>query len=42
VILKYEWEKTLCHKGIVACGEESNRFWNDDLAFAPFPPGRQR
>jgi hypothetical protein len=42
VILKYEWEETLCHKGIIDCGEEKNRFWSDDLAFAPFPPGQQR
>ena len=42
IILKYEWQETLCHKGIIDCGEEKNRFWNDDLAFAPFPPGRQR
>ncbi len=42
VILKYEWQETLCRKGIIDCGEEKNRFWNDDLAFAPFPPGGQR
>lgn len=40
VILKYEWQETLCAKGVIDCGEEKNRFWNDDLAFAPFPPGR--
>jgi hypothetical protein len=42
VFLKYEWQETLCSKGIVDCGEEKNRFWKDDLAFAPFPPGRGR
>ena len=41
VILKYEWEETLCHKGIIECDGEKNRFWKDDLAFAQFPPGRR-
>jgi hypothetical protein len=39
IFLKYEWQETLCRKGVIDCGEK-NRFWNDDLAFAPFPPGR--
>jgi len=42
VFLKYEWQETLCKKGVIDCGAEKNRFWNDDLAFAPFPPGRIR
>jgi hypothetical protein len=41
VFLKYEWQETLCAKGVIDC-DERNRFWNDDLAFAPFPPGRAR
>lgn len=39
IFLKYEWQETLCRKGVIDCGEK-NRFWNDDLAFAPFPPRR--
>jgi hypothetical protein len=39
VFLKYEWAEALCRKGIIQCDPERNRFWNDDLAFAPFPPG---
>jgi hypothetical protein len=42
VFLKYEWQETLCKKRVIDCGEEKNRFWNDDLAFAPFPPPRNR
>ncbi|HZF15575.1 MAG TPA: hypothetical protein VE046_06500 [Steroidobacteraceae bacterium] len=41
VFLKYEWRETLCQKNVIDCGEK-NRFWNDDLAFAPFPPARNR
>ena len=40
VFLKYEWAETLCRKGVIECDSERNRFWNDDLAFAPFPPRR--
>jgi hypothetical protein len=42
VFLKYEWRETLCRKGIARCdrGRERNRFWDDDLAFAPHPPRR--
>ena len=43
VFLKYEWRETLCSKGIARCGRqgrERNRFWDDDLAFAPYPPGK--
>jgi hypothetical protein len=40
IFLKYEWQETLCRKGIVDCDDEKNRFWKDDLAFAPFPPER--
>lgn len=39
VFLKYEWQETLCQKGVIDCGEK-NRFWSDDFAFAPFPPRR--
>jgi hypothetical protein len=38
VFLKYEWRETLCSRGIARCGRERNRFWDDDLAFAPHPP----
>lgn len=41
VFLKYEWRETLCRKNVIDCGEQ-NRFWNDDLAFAPVPPPRNR
>jgi hypothetical protein len=40
VFLKYEWAETLCRKGVIDCGAERNRFWDGDLAFAPFPPRR--
>jgi hypothetical protein len=42
VFLKYEWRETLCRKGVARCerGRDRNRFWDDDLAFAPFPPRR--
>ncbi|MGH8261870.1 MAG: hypothetical protein ACRETU_09295 [Steroidobacterales bacterium] len=39
IFLKYEWQESLCRKGVIDCGEK-NRLWNDDFAFAPFPPGR--
>jgi hypothetical protein len=39
VFLKYEWRDTLCRKRIVDCASERNRFWDEDLAFAPYPPG---
>jgi hypothetical protein len=38
VFLKYEWRETLCTKRIVDCRREPNRFWDEDLAFAPYPP----
>ncbi len=37
-LVKYEWRKTLCMKGILRCGVETgNRLW-DDNGYAPFPP----
>ena len=36
IVLKYEWRSELCRKGIIACGPK-NRFWPDDLEFAPIP-----
>jgi hypothetical protein len=43
IYIKYEWRKTLCRKGIIACGRplprQYNRMWNDD-DYAPPPPGR--
>ena len=36
VVLKYEWRSELCRKGIIPCGPK-NRFWPDDLEFAPIP-----
>jgi len=39
--IKYEWRETLCHKGVLECGDQ-NRFWDEStLGFAP-PPPRQR
>jgi hypothetical protein len=39
--IKYEWQETLCRKGLVACGE-TNRFWDEStLGFAPPPPRRR-
>jgi hypothetical protein len=42
VFLKYEWRETLCRKGIAACASAPNRFWDEELAFAPHPPSKQR
>jgi hypothetical protein len=43
IFIKYEWRRTLCRKGIVACWKPLprpyNRMWNDD-GYAPPPPGR--
>ncbi len=36
VVLKYEWRRELCRKGIVSCVQE-NRFWPDGTGFAPVP-----
>jgi len=36
VVLKYEWRSELCRKGIVSCGPK-NRFWPDNVGFAPIP-----
>jgi hypothetical protein len=36
IVLKYEWRSELCRKGIISCGRK-NRFWPDDLEFAPIP-----
>jgi hypothetical protein len=36
IVLKYEWRSELCRKGIISCGPK-NRFWPDDLEFAPTP-----
>lgn len=42
VFLKYEWQATLCRKGVIDCGRRvplsRNRLWDD--GFAPPPPGR--
>ena len=44
--IKYEWRKTLCRRGIIACQKHrpqqkpENRFWPDDdclWTYAPFP-----
>ncbi len=42
IFLKYEWRETLCRKGVARCerDRDRNRFWDDDRAFAPFPPRR--
>ncbi len=37
---KYEWRESLCHKKIIDCGTNKNRFWPHDdygLGFAPYP-----
>jgi len=39
--LKYEWRDTLCRKGILDCRYSQNRFWDDDVEYAPYPPGRR-
>jgi hypothetical protein len=37
-VLKYEWRSELCRKGIIQCGPKNrNRFWPDDIEFAPIP-----
>jgi hypothetical protein len=36
IVLKYEWRSELCRKGIISCAPK-NRFWPDDLEFAPIP-----
>ncbi len=36
VVLKYEWRRELCRKGIASCGRE-NRFWPAANGFAPVP-----
>lgn len=37
---KYEWRESLCKRGIIDCGANTpNRFWPDNMEFAPFPPG---
>jgi hypothetical protein len=36
IVLKYEWRSELCRKGIISCGPK-NKFWPDDLEFAPIP-----
>jgi hypothetical protein len=39
LFLKYEWPKSLCRRGLLQCGDDDNRFWDEDgLAFAPPPP----
>jgi len=36
IVLKYEWRRELCRKGIVSC-EPENRFWPVSNGFAPVP-----
>jgi hypothetical protein len=36
VVLKYEWRSELCGKGIASCGPR-NRFWPEEVGFAPIP-----
>ena len=41
-LVKYEWHKALCRKGILNCRQEpKNRLW-DEGEYAPFPPGYPR
>ncbi len=38
-LIKYEWRKTLCQKGILQCDQErKNRLWEND-GYAPYPQG---
>ena len=42
-LLKYEWRKQLCRRGVIACyrdnrGHPDNRLWRDEGSFAPPPP----
>jgi hypothetical protein len=38
IVLKYEWRSELCRKGIIHCGPKNrNRFWPDEIEFAPIP-----
>ena len=38
-LVKYEWRKVLCRKGILNCSQEpKNRLWDED-EYAPYPPG---
>jgi len=43
ILVKYEWQATLCSKGIIRCnttyGQTPNGLW-DDHGFAPPPPVR--
>jgi len=37
-VLKYEWRSELCRKGIIHCGPKNrNRFWPEEIEFAPVP-----
>ncbi len=41
IFYKYEWQETLCFKGILNCRQPKNRFWSDDpeqYGYAPYPP----
>jgi hypothetical protein len=38
LFLKYEWPNSLCRRGLLRCDDDGNRFWDDELAFAPYPP----
>jgi hypothetical protein len=38
LFLKYEWPNSLCRRGLLQCDDDGNRFWDDELAFAPHPP----
>ncbi len=39
ILVKYEWRRELCRKGILICRPEAkNRLWDND-EYAPYPPG---
>jgi hypothetical protein len=40
-VIKYEWRKTLCRKGIIDCRKPQNRLWQED-GYAPYPPQKNR
>jgi hypothetical protein len=40
VLIKYEWREVLCSKGLLNCRTEGrNRLWDDNIEYAPYPPG---
>ncbi len=40
-LIKYEWRKDLCKRGVVHCRRE-NRLWDESLSYAPAPNWKYR